>query len=171
LKVLFLILTLTTFCTSVNAQVQRHDFTLTGDGGEVGTGFFTWEDTDPVNGSNLPLAKVLSGSITVTGGATPAGSQTFPLANWTLANLNQTPNFVIDINFSANNGVATLSAVNFYTANTSWGATLTFIPGATAPIAAPVAPTPVPTLSTWGLFILSALMGFIGISKRNKKQI
>jgi len=171
LKFLFLIFTLTTFCTSVNAQVQRHDFTLTGNGGEVGTGFFTWEDTDPVNGSNLPLAKVLSGSITVTGGATPAGSQTFPLANWTHAILNTTPDFATDINFDANNGAATLFANFVYTATTSWGSTLTFIPGATAPIAAPVAPTPVPTLSTWGLLILSALMGFIGISKRNRKQI
>jgi len=40
-----------------------------------------------------------------------------------------------------------------------------------AALVAAVVATPVPTLSTWGLLILSALVGFIGISKRNRKQI
>jgi len=40
-----------------------------------------------------------------------------------------------------------------------------------AAVVTTVAATPVPTLSAWALLILSALIGFISISKRNKKQI
>jgi hypothetical protein len=151
------------FCTSADAVEMRQNFTLTGNNGETGTGFFTWDDTVILNGNILPLGNVMSGSITVTGGATPGGTQTYLLGDWTVALLNATPDFAVDLNFSANNGPTNLAIFNIYETDASWGSRLTFTPGATVLANPPATPQAIPLLDLPGLIIISILVAITGL--------
>ena len=166
IRLLSVTLLLTTL-GSANAVERRHDFTLTGDGGETGSGFFTWDDAVILDGNNLPFLNVLAGSVTVTGGATPGGTQTFALGDWTNAVLDVTPNFAADINILANNGAESLTPTFPYINNTSWGSTLTFAPGATV-LANP--PRAVPLLDSPGLILISLLIAITGLWQVKRRQ-
>ncbi|MCG7982479.1 MAG: hypothetical protein JAY90_06950 [Candidatus Thiodiazotropha lotti] len=151
------------FISDAFAIELRHSFTFTGTGGETGNGSFTWDDTVVADGNPLPLGNIISGSLTITGGATPGGSQTFTLADWTNVIFTNTPNFAGDLNIAGNNGVATLTTLIPYTALASdggaWTTTLTFIPGATT-MANPIA---VPLLDLPALILIVLLIAMTGL--------
>ncbi|MES9985237.1 MAG: hypothetical protein ABW115_17680 [Candidatus Thiodiazotropha sp. 6PLUC6] len=150
-------------CASANAVEMRQNFTLTGTNGETGSGFFTWDDAVILDGSILPLGSVISGSLTVTGGTTTGGTQTFALADWTVGILRLTPDFAVDLNISANNGVTTLAIFNTYETDASWGSRLTLIPGATVLANPPANPRAIPLLDSPGLIIISLLLALTGL--------
>ncbi|MCG7897974.1 MAG: hypothetical protein JAY99_12130 [Candidatus Thiodiazotropha lotti] len=148
----------------------RHRFTLTGSGGETGSGYFTWDDTVVADGNPLPLGNLVSGSVTITGGATPGGSQTFLLADWTNVIFINTPNFAGDLNIAGNNGVATLTTLVPYTALASdggaWTTTLTFTPGTTI-MASPIA---VPLLDLPTLIFIVLVIAITGLWQINRSR-
>ncbi|MCG8486596.1 MAG: hypothetical protein MI756_03925 [Chromatiales bacterium] len=152
------------------ALERRHSFTLTGTGGETGSGSFTWDDTVVTDGNPLPLGSLISGSLTITGGATPGGTQTFLLADWTNVVFNNTPNFAGDLNIAANNGVATLTILIPYTALASdggpWTTNVTFTPGATT-IANPI---PVPLLDRPALIFIVLMIVLTGLWQLNRQR-
>lgn len=163
------------FAASASAAIQQHTFSISGNNGETGSGSFTWDDSVVPNGSalandgsmSLP-AEVLTISINISGGNTVGGSATFTRADCTGAYLQNTPNFTSDINFWCNNGTNILVGVDPYTNLLNGGpSVLTFTPGATAP----VTPTSVPTLSEWGMILLSSLLALGTIfTLRRKRQ-
>jgi hypothetical protein len=145
--------------SSAFATVQSHAFSLIGDGGETGSGTFTWEDTTVADGNPLGFVNVLSLSFTVTGGNVVGGSTTFTLTQCSDANLFNTPDFAADMGFNCNDGAGnTLSPADPFNGNLNGGAsTLIFTPGATTPV--PALPAlPVPALSQWGMLLLIILM-------------
>ncbi|MET0027476.1 MAG: IPTL-CTERM sorting domain-containing protein [Candidatus Thiodiazotropha sp.] len=142
---------------------MRHNFTLTGNGGETGSGYIIWDDAVVLDGNELTIPDIIETTITITGGATPGGTQIFVLGDWLNSSLFDTPNFATDINMIANNGAQTLTAAFNYNANASWGSLITFAPGATVPAAAPVAPQPIPSLGIPGLILISLLMALAGV--------
>jgi hypothetical protein len=160
-----LLITLLLIATrNVLAVEMRHNFTLTGDGGETGSGYFIWDDAVVLDGNELIIADIIESTITINGGATPGGTQTFVLADWTASSLQNTPNFLADINLVANNGAETLAAAINYQANASWGSVITFAPGATVPAVAPVAVArSIPSLNVPGLILISLLVALTGI--------
>jgi hypothetical protein len=147
---------------TASAAIQQHTFSISGNNGETGSGSFTWDDSVVPNGSALANdgsmsipAEVLTISINLSGGNTVGGSTTFTRADCTGAYLQNTPDFTSDINFWCDNGTNSLVGVDPYLNLLNGGpSTLTFAPGATAP----VAPTAVPTLSEWGMVLLSSLL-------------
>ncbi|MET0066338.1 MAG: hypothetical protein ABW076_08345 [Candidatus Thiodiazotropha sp.] len=159
-----LLITLLLLVTSNAFAVEmRHNFTLTGSGGETGTGYFIWDDVVVLDGNELTIPDIIESTITITGGATPGGTQTFVLADWTNSSLQVTPNFAADINMVANNGAQTLTAIVAFTANASWGSVITFVTGATVPAAGPpAAPQPIPTIGLPGLALIALLMALAG---------
>ncbi|MES9850701.1 MAG: hypothetical protein ABW170_02580 [Candidatus Thiodiazotropha sp. L084R] len=156
-------------CANANAVEMRQNFTLTGTGGETGSGFFTWDDAVILDGNILPLGNVLSGSLTVTGGATPGGTETYILGDWTVGILNATPDFAIDLNISANNGATSLAIFNTYETDASWGSRLTLVPGATVLANPPANPTAIPLLDFPGLIIISLLLALTGLWHVNRQ--
>ncbi|MBV2121636.1 MAG: hypothetical protein KUF74_09295 [Candidatus Thiodiazotropha sp. (ex Ctena orbiculata)] len=148
----------------------RHRFSFTGSGGETGSGSFTWDDTVVADGNPLPLGNLISGTLTITGGATPGGSQTFLLADWTNVIFTNTPNFAGDLNIAGNNGTATLTTLIPYTALASdggaWTTTLTFTPGTTS-VANPIA---VPLLDLPGLILIVLVIALAGFWQLNRQQ-
>jgi hypothetical protein len=159
------ILTLSSLLSAATASaaIQQHTFSISGNNGETGSGTFTWDDSVVPNGSSLANdssslpAEVLTISINMSGGNTAGGSTTFTRAVCTGAYLHNTPDFTVDINFWCDNGTNSLYGVDPYTNDLNGGvSTLTFTPGTTAPVA--VAPTSIPTLSEWGVIILSSLL-------------
>jgi hypothetical protein len=160
-----LLITLLLIATrNVLAVEMRHNFTLTGDGGETGSGYFTWDDAVALDGIELNIVDIIESTITINGGATPGGTQTFVLADWTNSSLQNTPNFLIDINLVADNGAETLAGAFFYNADASWGSVITFAPGATVPAVAPVAAArSIPSLNVPGLILISLLIAMTGI--------
>jgi len=149
---------------TASAAIQQHTFSISGNNGETGSGTFTWDDSVVPNGSalanggslSLP-AEVLTISINISGGNTAGGSTTFTRADCTGAYLQNTPDFTLDINFWCNNGTNSLNGVEVYTNELNGGVSiLTLTPGTTAPVA--VAPTSIPTLSEWGMILLSSLL-------------
>ncbi len=163
LRLLFITLLLIA-TRNVLAVEMRHNFTLTGSGGETGTGYFIWDDAIVLDGNELIIANIIESTITINGGATPGGTQTFVVADWTASALQNTPNFLIDINMVADNGAETLGAAFNYNANASWGSVITFAPGATVPAAAPVAAArAIPSLNVPGLILISLLMALTGL--------
>ncbi|MES9867338.1 MAG: hypothetical protein ABW157_18590 [Candidatus Thiodiazotropha sp. LLP2] len=157
-------------CVNANSVEMRHNFTLTGDNGETGSGFLTWDDAVILDGNNLPFLNVISGSLTVNGGTTPGGTQTFAIGDWTNAVLNLTPNFAADINILANNGAESLTPAFPYINNASWGSTLTFAPGATVLATPPAAPRAIPLLDSPGLIIISLLLALTGLWHVNRQS-
>ncbi len=158
-----LIITLMLFATrNVLAVEMRHNFTLTGNGGETGSGYFIWDNAVVLDGNELTIPNIIESTITITGGATPGGTQVFVLADWLNSSLLDTPNFATDINLIANNGAQTLIAAFNYNANASWGSLITFVPGATVLAAGPVAAQPIPSLDIFGLIIIALLMALTG---------
>jgi hypothetical protein len=147
---------------NLNAVEMRHNFTLTGNNGETGSGYFTWDDEVVLDGNNLPLLSVITGSVTVNGGLTPGGTQTFAFGDWTNAALDLTPDFAADINILADNGAATLTPQFPFINNTSWGSVLTFAAGTTV-LANPVIPQAIPLLDLPGLIIISLFVAAIGL--------
>ncbi len=168
-RLLFL-LTLLLIVSDAFAIERRHSFTLTGTGGETGSGSFTWDDSVVTDGNPLPLGNLISGSLTVTGGATPGGTQTFLLADWTNVIFNNTPDFAGDLNIAANNGVATLTTLIPYTALASdggaWTTTLTFTPGATTR----AGPVPVPVLDRPALVFILLMVVLSGLWQLNRQR-
>lgn len=153
------------FAATASAAIQQHTFSISGTGGETGSGSFTWDDSVVLNGNALPFSEVLTISINISGGATVGGSTAFTRANCTDAILTNTPDFTTDINFWCDNGTNVLTAIDPYTnALNENSAFLTFTP-------APVAPTSVPTLSEWGMISLSSLLALGTIlTLRRKRQ-
>jgi hypothetical protein len=168
-RLLTLITLLLMFSNAFAAEL-RHRFTLTSIGGETGSGYFTWDDAVVANGNPLPLGNIISGSLTITGGATPGGSQTFELADWTSVIFNNTPNFAGNLNIAANNGVSTLTMLIPYTAVASdggaWTTNLTFTPGSTT-IANP---TPVPLLDMPALIFIVLTIALTGLWQINHQR-
>lgn len=160
------------FAATASAAIQQHTFSISGDNGETGSGTFTWDDSVVPNGSVLPFPQVLTISINISGGNTVGGSTTFTRADCTDAALAFTPDFTSgidpDINFWCDNGTNSLNGVWYYSNVLNGGpSTLTFAPGATAP----VAPTSIPTLSEWGMILLSSLLALGTIlTLRRKRQ-
>lgn len=149
------------FAATASAAIQQHTFSVSGNNGETGSGSFTWDDSVVPNGSALATndlslpAELLTISINISGGNTVGGSTTFTRADCTGAYLRNTPDFTTDINFWCDNGTNSLDGVWYYSNELNGGVSnLTFAPGATAP----VAPTSVPTLSEWGMILLSSLL-------------
>jgi hypothetical protein len=168
-------------CSNANAVEMRQNFTLTGDNGETGSGFFTWDDAVVPDGNPLTLADLMSGSLTVTGGTTTGGTQTFAVGQWTVAILRYTPDFnaiippnvqPFDLNISADNGVTTLAIFDTYTTDASWGSRLTIAPGATV-LANPPAATPqaIPLLDLPGLILISLLMALTGLWQVKRRSV
>jgi hypothetical protein len=168
---LFSLFALLLIFSNTFATELRHRFTITGLGGETGSGSFTWDDTVVANGNPLALGNLISGTLTVTGGAVPGGSQTFELADWTDVIFTNTPDFAVDLNIQANNGVATLFPQFAYTAlaqdGVAWVTTLTFTPGATT-IANP---TPVPLLDGPALIFVVLLIALTGAWQIKRRQL
>lgn len=158
-------------CVNANAVEMRQNFTLTGDNGETGSGFFTWDDAVILDGNILPLGNVMSGSLTVTGGTTPGGTQTFALGQWTVAILRLTPDFAVDLNISADNGATTLGIFNNYETDASWGSRLTIVPGATVLANPPATPQAIPLLDLPGLIIISLLMALTGLWQVKRRAV
>jgi hypothetical protein len=150
-------------CTYSNAVEMRHNFTLTGNNGETGSGFFTWDDAIVLDGNSLITANIISGSVTINGGTTPGGTQTFALGDWGITALDVTPDFALDLNITADNGATTLAPFNPYQANASWGSVITIVPGATALANPPVTPQAIPLLDLPGLIIITLLVAMTGI--------
>ncbi len=145
------------------AAIQTHSFTVTGTGGETGSGTLVWDDTVTASGSPLSLANATSISITITGGVA-GGGQSFTKAQCTFLAANPTPNFATDLNFGCNNGTTSFLGFMPYTA--SYGAsTLTWVPGTTTATA-----TSVPTLNEWGMILLSGLMAASTVVLLRRKQ-
>jgi hypothetical protein len=148
---------------TASAAIQQHTFSISGSNGETGSGTFTWNDSVVPNGSalandsaSLP-AELLTISISISGGNVIGGSTTFTLADCYGAYLQNTPDFTTDINFWCDNGPNRLVGFEPYLNElTSGPTTLTFTPGTTAPVT--VAPTSIPTLSEWGMILLSSLL-------------
>jgi hypothetical protein len=135
------------------AEIQQHNFSIFGDNGETGAGNFTWDDAVVTGGSRLAdydlPSELLSVSITLAGGNVIGGSASFDRADCTEAILEFTPDFVTDINFWCDNGTNSLIGVFEYTIDlNNGGSVLTLTPGTTL-AASP--PTPVPTMSAYGL--------------------
>jgi hypothetical protein len=150
-------------CTHSNAVEMRHNFTLTGDNGETGSGYFTWDDAIVLDGNSLITANIISGSITINGGTTPGGTQTFDLGGWGITALDVTPDFAVDLNITADNGAETLTPFNPYLANTSWGSIITTAPGSTVLANLPVTPQAIPLLDLPGLIIITLLVVATGL--------
>ncbi|MFV0680153.1 IPTL-CTERM sorting domain-containing protein [Ottowia sp.] len=156
-------LLLTALAGTASAAVLQHTFNISGDGGETGTGTFTWDDTVVPSGSALNLnstsisANVLSISISISGGNAVGGSTQFTKADCTGAILDSAPDFTADINFWCNNGTNTLSGIAPSVNDFNGVSQLTFTSGTTAPLAASAA-VPVPSMHPWGLGLMAGLL-------------
>lgn len=145
-----------------SAAIQQHTFSITGNGGETGSGSFTWDDAAISSGalntdSGTLDAKLLSINITISGGNVNGGTTSFTRANCTGAYLQDVPSFTSDINFWCDNGTNSLSGVDPFTnVMNGEGSILTFSP-------AVAMAQPVPTLSQWGMLMLTSLMAMGGL--------
>jgi hypothetical protein len=169
---LFSLFALLLIFSNTFATEFRHSFTITGLGGETGSGSFTWDDTVVANGNPLALGNIISGTLTVTGAAVPGGTQTFELADWTNVFFNLTPDFALQLVILADNGVATLiPPTTNYTVvaqdGAAWVTTLTFTPGATT-IANP---TPVPLLDGPALIFVVLLIALTGAWQIKRRRL
>jgi hypothetical protein len=168
-----LLITLIVLATrNVLAVEMRHNFTLTGTGGETGSGYIIWDNAVVLDGNELTIPDIIETTITINGGATPGGTQVFVWADWGNSILQNTPNFAIDLNMVANNGAQTLTAAFAYHADASWGSVITFIPGATVLASAPAVTQPIPSLDITGLILATLLLALTGVwqLRRNRTQ-
>ena len=136
-RILKILILLSIVVSISQAAIQRHDFTLAGDGGETGSGFFTWDDIVTPDGNQLTFVNIQSMSLTINGGnVAGAGSTvTFTKAECTDALLHITPTFLTDINFQCTDGTDSITPTIFYNADLNLATSIiTFTPGANAPI-------------------------------------
>lgn len=156
-------------CTSpiAMAAIQQHTFSITGNNGETGTGSFTWDDAVVANGTQLAAnavavePEILTISITISGGNIVGGSTTFNRPDCTGAVLQNTPDFLADINFWCDNGTNDLVGVAPFANSLNGGASnLAFTPGATS-LATAVA---VPALTAYGLGLTA--LGLLLVASR-----
>ncbi len=159
--------------SSALAAIQQHTFTITGDNGETGSGTFSWDDTavpdgTPLNTDTFTLSgNVLAVNITISGGNVVGGSTTFTRADCQGAFLQDTPDFVLDINWWCDNGSNQLFGANFFTNELNGGTSeLIFTPGATAPATV----SEVPTLPFWLLSAMAAFLGLSGLRYVQRRQ-
>lgn len=163
------------FSGAARAEIQQHLFDISGDNGEVGSGYFTWDDQivadgDPVAASLANTGDVIELYIEISGGNVIGGGGTtvFELSDCVGAFLENAPDFSTDINFVCNNTVNTLSGfspnINYLNDTADAGAgltppvlgpsssTLTFTPFLTRPRINSV--NPVPAVPIWVLLFL-----------------
>ena len=169
------------------AVIQQHTFSIAGDGGETGTGYFTWDDQvvsngSPVSASLSDLGNIIDLRIEISGGNVIGGTTVFTESDCLGAYAQNAPDFAVDINFNCNNTVNTVSGftnfINYMNDTADAGAgvrppalgganssTLTFTAGVTAPaLGAPPSSQPwsIPTLPLWALMILTAVIAALG---------
>lgn len=168
------------------AVIQQHTFSIAGDGGESGTGYFTWDDQVVSNGSSVSeslsdLGNIIDLRIEISGGNIIGGPTVFTESDCLGAYAQNAPGFTVDINFVCNNGVNSLSpfdppGINYLNDTVDQGAgltvpvlganssTLTFTPGATGPAVGSPSPRTwsIPTLPLWALMILTAVIAGLG---------
>lgn len=178
---------LLTTISSANAALLTHTFGISGDNGETGAGTFTWDDTvvgngSPVSDSLVDLGAILSLSIEISGGNIIGGTTVFTGSDCVGAYLQDSPDFLTDINVFCNNGVNTLSGrtenVNYLNDTVDFGAgltqpilgpsssTLTFSPGVTRP-ARNAGAYSIPTTPWWALLGLGLLM--VVVAQRSRQ--
>jgi hypothetical protein len=159
------ILVLSLFASSLTmAEVQQHNFSISGDNGENGSGTFTWDDVTVPSGSVLDFPDILSISITVSGGNVIGGTTNFTKTDCTNGFAIDTPDFSSDINFWCDNRVNAIEGVEVYTNELNRGPSiLTFTPGTLPP-----ASTAIPTISTNGLVL--TMLGLILVASRRLRS-
>lgn len=169
----FLVLAAALASVSTLAAIQMHSFTVSGDNGETGSGFFTYDDQTVLDGDQIgdlenTTGDLLSLELTISGGNVVGGQTAFTLSDCFGAIMEVAPEFVDDINLWCDNGSNSLRGVEEFTNEFNDGdSTLTFVPGASSP--APAQPsTPVPALPMGGLVILAGLAGLFGARKLRK---
>lgn len=167
------------------AVIQQHTFSIAGDGGETGTGYFTWDDQVVSNGSAVSaslsdLGNIIDLRIEISGGNVIGSTTVFTGSDCLGAYAQNSPDFTVDINFNCNNTVNTLSGFNNFinymndTADAGAGvrppalggansSTLTFTPGVTGPAVGSPQAWSIPTLPLWALMILTAVIA--GLSR------
>lgn len=150
------------------AATFTFDFSATD--GSTGSGDFTLNDAlapgiEFFEFSPFPSANLLDFNLTVAGGSVPGGSQTWDIGDLSFFVCDSTFDCLVDFNFSVNNGVASLEAINFNEQNASW------IVGAgdetTIGNIQPAAAVPEPTMA-WAA-LLSGLLG-AGSLRRRRRQ-
>lgn len=156
-----------------SAAIRSYTFSISGSGGEHGTGSFTWDDSIVPDGSELAddqgslPAELLTVSITISGGNIVGGTTTFNRSDCTGAYLYDTPNFLRDINFWCDNGTNQLYGVEVKENQLNGGQSiLRFFSNS--------ASNAIPTLSAWGLIGLSGLFGlgaWIALKRRRAQPI
>jgi hypothetical protein len=168
-----LVLTVAFTSGSALAAIQMHSFTVSGDNGETGSGFFTYDDETVLDGESIgdleSTGDLLSLELRISGGNVEGGQTVFTLSDCFGAILQDAPDFNLDINFWCDNGPNGLEGVEVFTNVLNDNASvLTFVPGTTSPFT-PIQPyTPVPALPMGALAILAGLAGLFGARKLRK---
>ena len=125
------------------AAIQIHSFTVSGNNGETGSGFFTYDDQTVLNGDPVAdggpsgTGDMLSLELTILGGNIVGGQTVFTLSDCSDAYARFAPDFVDELNFSCNNGSNDVFGFQPFTADLNCvggcGDTVTFLPGTTYP--------------------------------------
>ena len=154
-----------TIAASANAVNRQHLFSVRGDNGEAGYGFFAWDDAEVPDGHILSVDDLSYGWLSISAGNTPDFVQDFNVTDWgDSATFQPTPDFITSLNFETDNGDQSLTPSGAFTSNTSWGSQLTFIPRVTVPPSLPP-PKAVPLFNSPGVILLSLLVVLSGIRR------